>query len=109
MNNTILVEAPSLHNLYHLVTLDKGLSSTRSTPWLSIVCLVIASVLAIVKLFEKTGNALFNAPFIGVKTAWLARWLFFQSGEKTIQQGHTAYHDKPWKLTGNDVIVLPHK
>ncbi|KAL4905803.1 hypothetical protein BDW74DRAFT_184870 [Aspergillus multicolor] len=48
-----------------------------------------------------------KAPFIGSKHAWLARWEFFFSAHTVLQKGWTQYKDHPFKLTGNDVVVLP--
>ncbi|PWY96731.1 putative cytochrome P450 [Aspergillus sclerotioniger CBS 115572] len=56
-----------------------------------------------------TGNAAVTAPFVGSRHAWLARWEFFQSAQLVLQKGYSQYKDQPWKLTGNDVVVLPHK
>lgn len=84
--------------------------NNEELPWFSVtLAAVVLSYFALATYFTKTGNAAFTAPFVGSRHAWLARWGFFQSAEAVIQEGHTRYKDTPWKLTGNDVIVLPHK
>ncbi|PYH37644.1 cytochrome P450 [Aspergillus neoniger CBS 115656] len=60
-------------------------------------------------LRTKVGNAAFSAPFVGLKYAWLARFQFFFSAKSILNEGNTKYKNRPWKLTGNDVIVLPQK
>ncbi|EED11992.1 cytochrome P450, putative [Talaromyces stipitatus ATCC 10500] len=71
--------------------------------------LVLVSCIFCTVSIQRTGNAKFIAPFVGSKHAWLARWSFFYAAETVIHEGHTKYEGKPWKLTGNDVIVLPHR
>lgn len=74
---------------------------------LPVALTLVLAYLTYLLLRPKTGNAAFTAPFVGARQAWLARWSFFQNAAATIQHGHTSYPDQPWKLTGNDVIVLP--
>ncbi|KAF9886603.1 hypothetical protein FE257_011243 [Aspergillus nanangensis] len=78
-------------------------------PWLPMVLVTLLFYLTFTACFPQTGNAAFRAPFVGSSYAWLARWDFFQSAASVIQNGHVQFKDKPWKLTGNDVIVLPHR
>ncbi|GKZ34378.1 hypothetical protein AbraIFM66950_004609 [Aspergillus brasiliensis] len=78
---------------YFVTTATLGLIYCVTRPWLG----------------TKVGNAAFNAPFVGLKYAWLARFQFFLSAKSILHEGYTKYKNKPWKLTGNDVIVLPQK
>ncbi|RAH48767.1 uncharacterized protein BO95DRAFT_511951 [Aspergillus brunneoviolaceus CBS 621.78] len=93
-----------------LETLD--LSASNRMPWYIISIASLALIYLITRHWLSTtraGNAAFNASFVGFWYAWLARFQFFVSAEKIVEQGYTQYKDRPWKLTGNDVLVLPHK
>ncbi|PIG85914.1 hypothetical protein AARAC_004499 [Aspergillus arachidicola] len=60
-------------------------------------------------LGNKVGNAGFDTPFVGIRYSWLVRFQFFLSTESIPEHGYTKYKGRPWKLTGNDVPVLPHR
>ena len=72
-----------------------------------IYAVILLSFLYLV-LPRKKGNAAFNAPFVGSRS-WLARVEFFFSAKSIVARGYNRYRDTPWKICGNDVIVLPHR
>ncbi|KAK6832807.1 hypothetical protein RU639_003857 [Aspergillus parasiticus] len=59
-------------------------------------------------LGNKVGNAGFDTPFVGIGYSWLVRFQFVLSTDSILEHDYTKYKGRPWKLTGNDVPVLPH-
>ena len=70
---------------------------------------LVVVFLAIYLVSPAEGNVAFRAPFVGSRYAWLARIGFFFSAESILRKGHSLHRNTPWKLCGNDVIVLPHR
>lgn len=55
------------------------------------------------------GNYNFDAPIIGFKYQPLARWLFFRNGPALIREGYRKYKDTFFKVSGNDLLIVPNK
>ncbi|KAI5204582.1 hypothetical protein AUEXF2481DRAFT_1235 [Aureobasidium subglaciale EXF-2481] len=55
------------------------------------------------------GNYKFDAPIIGYKNAILARWQFFRNGPALIREGYAKYKDGFFKVSGNDLLIVPNK
>ena len=86
----------------------KELRGEPTTLLLVLTCFAMF-VICLSGMTSSKGNASFEAPFVGGRVSWLARLFFFSSANAIIQEGHRQYKEKPWKLCGNDVIVLPHR
>lgn len=55
------------------------------------------------------GNYDFEAPIVGYKHMILARWQFFRNGPALIREGYEKYKDSFFKLSGNDLLIVPNK
>lgn len=55
------------------------------------------------------GNYDFDAPSIGYKNAVLGRWQFFRNGPALIREGYEKYKDTFFKVSGNDLLIVPNK
>ncbi|KAK4669341.1 uncharacterized protein QC763_202100 [Podospora pseudopauciseta] len=55
------------------------------------------------------GNYNFDAPIIGPKNAVLGRLAFFRNGPKYIAEGYAKYKDTFFKVSGNDLLIVPNK
>lgn len=55
------------------------------------------------------GNYNFNAPIIGYKNAILGRLQFFRNGPDMIREGYTKYKETFFKVSGNDLLIVPNK
>jgi hypothetical protein len=55
------------------------------------------------------GNYKFDAPIVGYKNAVLARWQFFRDGPALIREGYAKYKDGFFKVSGNDLLIVPNK
>ena len=54
-------------------------------------------------------NNSFRAPFSGSQFAWIARFPYARAAQDTIQESYDRFRDCAWKLSGNDIIVLPRR
>ena len=93
------------------VKLSEDLSSySISNPLLWGLLAVFITFCAHSSLTSGNSNASIKVPYVGFSSiAWLARFEFFFRAQEVIQEGFDKYKDKVFKLTGNDVIVLPQK
>ncbi|OAA53193.1 phoma betae P450 monooxygenase No.2 [Cordyceps fumosorosea ARSEF 2679] len=55
------------------------------------------------------GNYNFEAPIVGYKNAILGRWQFYRNGPALIRQGYAQYRDTFFKVSGNDLLIVPNK
>lgn len=55
------------------------------------------------------GNYNFEAPIVGYKNMVLARWQFFRNGPALICEGYEKYRDTFFKVSGNDLLIVPNK
>ena len=55
------------------------------------------------------GNYNFDAPIVGFKYMPLARWQFFRNGPALIREGYRKYKDTFFKVSGNDLLIVPNK
>ncbi|KAI1997538.1 hypothetical protein LOZ53_000545 [Ophidiomyces ophidiicola] len=55
------------------------------------------------------GNYNFKAPIVGSKYMILARWQFFRNGPALIREGYEKYKDTFFKVSGNDLLIVPNK
>ena len=55
------------------------------------------------------GNYDFDAPIMGYKHIIPARWQFFRNGPALIREGYEKYKDSFFKVSGNDLLIVPNK
>lgn len=55
------------------------------------------------------GNYDFDAPIVGYKHIIPARWQFFRNGPALIREGYEKYKDSFFKVSGNDLLIVPNK
>lgn len=55
------------------------------------------------------GNYKFKAPIVGHKNAILGRWQFYRNGPALIREGYAKYRDTFFKVSGNDLLIVPNK
>lgn len=55
------------------------------------------------------GNYDFDAPIVGYKHVIPARWQFFRNGPALIREGYKKYKDSFFKVSGNDLLIVPNK
>lgn len=55
------------------------------------------------------GNYDFDAPIVGYSNMILARWQFFRNGPALIREGYAKYKDGFFKVSGNDLLIVPNK
>ncbi|WQF87922.1 Putative cytochrome P450 [Colletotrichum destructivum] len=55
------------------------------------------------------GNYDFDAPIIGYQSPILGRWQFFRNGPAMIREGYAKYKDSFFKVSGNDLLIVPNK
>ncbi len=55
------------------------------------------------------GNYDFEAPIVGYKNAILGRWQFYRNGPALIREGYAKYRDTFFKVSGNDLLIVPNK
>ncbi|EHK99357.1 putative Ent-kaurene oxidase [Glarea lozoyensis 74030] len=55
------------------------------------------------------GNYDFDAPIIGYQNGILGRWQFFRNGPAMIREGYAKYKDNFFKVSGNDLLIVPNK
>jgi ent-kaurene oxidase len=55
------------------------------------------------------GNYNFDAPIVGYRHMIPARWQFFRNGPALIREGYEKYKDSFFKVSGNDLLIVPNK
>jgi hypothetical protein len=55
------------------------------------------------------GNYDFEAPIVGYKSMIPARWQFYRNGPALIREGYEKYKDSFFKVSGNDLLIVPNK
>lgn len=55
------------------------------------------------------GNRNFDAPIVGYRRMIPARWQFFRNGPALIREGYAKYKDGFFKVSGNDLLIVPNK
>lgn len=55
------------------------------------------------------GNYKFDAPIVGYSNSILGRWQFFRNGPALIREGYEKYKDTFFKVSGNDLLIVPNK
>jgi hypothetical protein len=55
------------------------------------------------------GNYDFDAPIIGYQNSILGRFQFFCNGPAMIREGYEKYKDTFFKVSGNDLLIVPNK
>ncbi|KAH0002344.1 phoma betae P450 monooxygenase No.2, partial [Aureobasidium melanogenum] len=87
---------------------------SSSTSALTVVAGAIALYWYLVTLGRKSrpyiyGNYEFDAPTVGSTNMILGRWQFFRNGPALIREGYEKYKDNFFKVSGNDLLIIPNK
>ena len=109
------VDPPSLNNveLANPDTMFRSLFSSSSSILTTIAGFVVISWY-LTTLNHKNypniyGNYNFEAPIIGYKWMIPARLQFFRNGPAMIREGYAKYKDGFFKVSGNDLLIVPNK
>ncbi|CAF9916908.1 MAG: hypothetical protein ALECFALPRED_010907 [Alectoria fallacina] len=71
--------------------------------------LLVLVVLSLSLRQSKSGNETIDAPIIGSRQSWIARWRFFSDAERVIDEGYSKFKTGMFKLSGQDMVILPTK
>ena len=55
------------------------------------------------------GNYNFDAPIVGYRNSILGRFQFYRDGPAMIREGYRLYKDTFFKVSGNDLLIVPNK
>lgn len=106
--------SPALNTTEMLEGADTSIPSFIPASTLSVVAAVIAFWFYFTATGTKNrpniyGNYNFDAPIVGYKNMILARWQFFRNGPALIRKGYELYKDTFFKVSGNDLLIVPNK